>query len=485
MKAQRDKSIASLDKSSIGMKGKKWDEKALEEMTERDWRIFREDFDIRTKGGRVARPLRTWKEASLSSTLMKAIDSMGYREPSPIQRQAIPIALGHRDVIGIAETGSGKTAAFLLPMLMYLKSVPREQYLSVDEQGPLAIIMAPARELAQQIEAEAQKFCAHTGDVTVSIVGGNSIHEQAYLLRRGAHVVIGTPGRIKDCLENHYLVLNQCSYIILDEADRMIDMGFEPQVKAVLDAMYGQLKSADPDEAARQEAEAAQGKAAFRTTMMYTATMEPAVERLAKDYMRAPATVMIGDQDSVKNRRIVQEVIHVKESQKRSKLLQLLGSGKVETPAIVFVNMKKQCDVVSKFMENGGFDNTVLHGGKTQDLREDALARFKAGEIGYLVATDVAGRGLDIDNVKTVMNYDLPQEISKYTHRIGRTGRAGKDGRALSFWTDADTEILFDLVAYMRSTDQTIPPELARHPDAQSNPRDPGARRRDKVKHVN
>ncbi|XP_066906275.1 probable ATP-dependent RNA helicase DDX23 [Halyomorpha halys] len=205
-----------------------WSEKDLNEMTERDWRIFREDYNITIKGGRIPDPIRNWKEVNFSPEIMEIVDKVGYKDPTPIQRQAIPIGLQNRDIIGVAETGSGKTLAFLVPLLMWIQSLPKIERLEDADQGPYAIILAPTRELAQQIEEETNKFGGPLGIRTVVVVGGLSREEQGFRLRLGCEIVIATPGRLIDVLENRYLVLNQCTYIVLDEADRMIDMGFEP-----------------------------------------------------------------------------------------------------------------------------------------------------------------------------------------------------------------------------------------------------------------
>lgn len=208
-----------------------WSEKPLDEMADRDWRIFKEDFSIVTKGGNIPHGLRDWSEANLHPEVHKVIHTVGYKEPTPIQRQAIPIGLQNRDIIGVAETGSGKTAAFLIPLLEWIMSLPKIERYEDADQGPYAIILAPTRELAQQIEEETVKFGKPLGIKTVSVIGGLSREEQGFKLRLGCEIVIGTPGRLVDVLENRYLVLNQCTYVVMDEADRMINMGFEPDVK--------------------------------------------------------------------------------------------------------------------------------------------------------------------------------------------------------------------------------------------------------------
>ncbi|MCD7454239.1 DEAD-box ATP-dependent RNA helicase 21 [Datura stramonium] len=225
-----------------------WSDKELEEMTEIDWRIFREDHNISFKGSKIPRPMRNWAESKLTTELLKAVKRAGYKKPSPIQMASIPLGLQQRDVIGIAETGSGKTAAFVLPMLTYITRLPPLSEEN-ETEGPYAVVMATTRELAQQIEDETVKFAHYLGIKVVSIVGGQSIEEQGFRIRQGCEVVIATPGRLLDCLERRYCVLNQCNYVVLDEADRMIDMGFGPQVVGVLDAMpSSNMKPKNEDE---------------------------------------------------------------------------------------------------------------------------------------------------------------------------------------------------------------------------------------------
>lgn len=226
-----------------------WSEKAHDEMTERDWRIFREDYNITIKGGKIPNPIRSWAESGFPKEIIEIIDKVGYKEPTPIQRQAIPIGLQNRDIIGVAETGSGKTLAFLIPLLSWIQSLPKIERLEDADQGPYAIIMAPTRELAQQIEEETIKFGQPLGIRTVVVVGGLSREEQGFRLRLGCEIVIATPGRLIDVLENRYLVLSQCTYIVLDEADRMIDMGFEPDVQKILEYMPVTNLKPDSEEA--------------------------------------------------------------------------------------------------------------------------------------------------------------------------------------------------------------------------------------------
>jgi len=448
-----------------------WSDKELENMTERDWRIFREDYNISIKGGNVANPIRQWRESSIPEAILDIIDSVGYKEPSPIQRQAIPIGLTNRDIIGVAETGSGKTAAFLIPLLVWIQSLPKQTRIEEADQGPYAIIMAPTRELAQQIEEETNKFGEPLGIRTVAVIGGLSREDQGFKLRLGCEVVIATPGRLIDVLENRYLVLSRCTYIVMDEADRMIDMGFEPDVQKILDHMPVTNEKPDNDiaEDLNLLQENFRTKNKFRQTVMFTATMPPAVERLARTYLRRPAIVHIGSIGKPVER--VEQVVYMcKENDKRNKLISILNSG-IDPPIIIFVNQKKGADVLAKGLEKMGYNAATLHGGKGQEQRETALLGLKEGAKDILVATDVAGRGIDIKDVSMVINYDMAKSIEMYTHRIGRTGRAGKSGKSVTFLTADDSHLFYDLKAMLVSSPvSSCPHDLANHPEAQNKP---------------
>ncbi|XP_035220370.1 probable ATP-dependent RNA helicase DDX23 [Stegodyphus dumicola] len=474
--AEKEQEIIRLKKIKRKEDKQKWDDrhwsqKSMDEMTERDWRIFREDFNIAIKGGRIPNPIRHWKESGLPKSILEIIEQLGYKDPTPIQRQAIPIGLQNRDIIGVAETGSGKTLAFLIPLLVWITSLPKIERNEDIDQGPYAIIMAPTRELAQQIEEETIKFAKTLEIRTVAVIGGLSREEQGFRLRLGCEIVIATPGRLIDVLENRYLVLNRCTYIVLDEADRMIDMGFEPDVQKILEYMPVTNQKPDTDEAEDEEKLLANfnSKNKYRQTVMFTATMPPAVERLARSYLRRPSIVYIGSAGKPVE-RVEQIVYMVTENVKRKKLMEILEEG-VEPPVIIFVNQKKGADVLAKGLEKMGYNSCTLHGGKGQEQREYALASLKGGSKDILVATDVAGRGIDIQNVSMVINYDMAKTIEDYTHRIGRTGRAGKHGIAVTFITKEDSHLFYDLKQLiMTSPISTCPPELANHPDAQHKP---------------
>ncbi|KAL6526158.1 Envelope glycoprotein gp160 [Orobanche minor] len=461
--AQKRKEQAADSYDTFDMRvDRHWSEKKLEEMTERDWRIFREDFNISYKGSRIPRPMRSWEESKLGVELLKAVERSGYKTPSPIQMAAIPLGMQQRDVIGIAETGSGKTAAFVLPMLNYITRLPP---ISEDNEaeGPYAVVLAPTRELAQQIEDETLKFAHYLGVKVVSIVGGQSIEDQGFKIRQGCEVVIATPGRLLDCLGRRYVVLNQCNYVVLDEADRMIDMGFEPQVVGVLDAMpSSNMKPENEDEELDD-------KKIYRTTYMFSTTMPPPVERLARKYLRNPVIVNIGTAGKATD-LITQHVVMTKENGKMDRLRRLLHELGYDRTAIVFVNTKKVADNVAKILAQDVFKVTTLHGGKSQSERDTSLEEFRTKRCNVLVATDVAGRGIDIPDVAHVINYDMPSNIQSYTHRIGRTGRAGKTGTATTLLTMNDTDVFYDLKQMLIHNKSPIPPELAKHEASKFKP---------------
>eukprot|EP00948_MAST-09A_sp_MAST-9A-sp1_P002676 g2676.t1 len=480
--------------------------------------------------------------------------------------QSIPIGLRGRDIIGIAETGSGKTGAFLLPIIcacldmgtLYGSSNRRSGHDDDDEregsltnrssgfvrkhnadrtlcgtEGPIAIVLAPTRDLAIQIEQDCINLTKDFTDIrTCCVVGGRSMDEQTTILQQGVDIVIATPLRLVDALMNRYVVLHQTAFVVLDEADRMIDMGFGPQVEAVLDFVGGteagahgtdgslrggvmeliKRKQNQIKEKAQQEqlailGAAAAGSAAGLTSKppadesispassdlekkkkktstmkdvtftMFSATMPAEVLRLAKQYLKQPVQIQIGDPDSVRNRRIKQvNMMLPSENSKQGKLASTLKQwlGKSSMPIIVFMNTKRKIDQISNRLRDQGIRGVVLHSSINQARREENLARLKNGAVSVLYATDVAGRGLDIKNVQLVINYDLPDNkdkkgIDRYCHRIGRTGRAGREGTAINFILEENSNIFADLVKYLRSTNTPIPPELARHKEVVGN----------------
>ncbi|OQU83862.1 hypothetical protein SORBI_3005G191200 [Sorghum bicolor] len=460
----RDAADGDLYEASDMHVDRHWSDKALEEMTERDWRIFREDFSISYQGSGVPKPMRHWSKSKLGAKLLRAVDEAGYRKPSPIQMAAIPLGLQQRDAIAVAETGSGKTAAFALPLLSYVAGLPP----ITDENrhdGPYALVMVPTRELSEQIAEETARLARYLGVRVVPVFGGGSektIAEQSERIQKGCEVVVATPGRLLDLLERRYVVLNQCNYVVLDEADRMIDMGFEPQVASVLAVMpSSNLKPQNEDEELDE-------KKVYRTTFMFSATMPPAVERLARTYLRNPVVVTIGTPGKA-TELITQNVMMLKESEKMPQLHRLLRDLRDKT-VIVFCNTKKTTDWCFNELKNAGFGVTALHGNLTQAERKASLDGFRNRQFNVLVASEVAARGINIPDVAHVINYDMPSSINKYIHCIGRTGRAGKKGVATSFLTLENTDIFFDLKQMLIQSNSHVPPELAKHKASQFKP---------------
>lgn len=415
--------------------GQHWSQKSLEDMTDRDWRILREDFHIETKGGSIQHPLRDWSETGLIAPgLVEIISSkLKYREPTPIQRITIPNVLRGRDFVGIAATGSGKTLAFLLPSLCQLSKLPPLNDITKLD-GPFTLILAPTRELAQQIEAEAKKVVNLWSRPTkvTSIVGGHSIEEISYSLSDGCDILVATPGRLIDCLENRMLVLKQVRILVLDEADRMIDFGFEDQLTTIL---------------ARTES------VSGRQTMMFTATMSNTVEKIANGYLTKPAYVRVGSDDTKAQIKQIVEYLPSEEQRFQKMARDILP--KFRAPIMIFINYKKTADwLVSKFSSETRFKVTTLHGSKSQEQREHSLNMLRTGKVDIMIATDVAGRGIDIPDVSLVVNFQMCTAFESYVHRIGRTGRAGRSGCALTFLGDKDDiHVVEALLKYVRTND--------------------------------
>lgn len=330
--------------------------------------------------------------------------------------------------------------------------MPRlDEYRSQD--GPYAIVLVPTRELAQQIEEEANKFALPFRYRTISIVGGRSYEDQVLELRHGVEVIIATPGRLRDIIDRRILVLNQCSYVVLDECDRMLDLGFEEDVNYILS--YLPPLSQKPDYVPDSDI------LKYRQMTMFSATMPPALEKVAKTYLHQPAVVYIGSVGQAVE-TVNQIIEFVPDEKKLARLLALLQN-MYDPPVIVFVNMKKNVDLLAKSLEQNGYQVATLHGGKSQDAREAALHLIKTGRKHILVATDVASRGIDIPNVSLVVNYDMAGTIEVYTHRIGRTGRAGKSGTAVTFLTMEDSSIFFDLKQTLIKSKSKVPSALLQH----------------------
>ena len=315
-------------------------------MTERDWRIFREDNEIIIKGGRVPHPIRSWTEGNiLPDYILKSISEAGFKRPSPIQMQGIPIGLEKRDMIGLAPTGSGKSLAFIIPLIIYLN--PLERITSVNsEHGPYAIILAPSRELAIQIHETFKTFAKSSNIKAALVIGGRSHDEQIIHLELGAEVIIATPGRLQDALQQGFTSLENCNYVVLDEADKMIKENFEESLNYILDCIPStNLKSIDEKLAEIEEKECKEGNKNYRITMMFSATMNPTLESLARKYLRCPSYISIGE-PGLGKKNIKQTVLFLSEEQKRSKLRHILNDyDSYRLPMIIFVNKKRDADL--------------------------------------------------------------------------------------------------------------------------------------------
>ena len=464
-------SLALVDKRAERLELLPWSKKLTSEMNSRDWRIFREDNEIWVSNCRnIPVPFRSWSESNLPQDLLEAIHHCGYTKPTPIQMQAIPIALLGKDLIGISSTGSGKTAAFILPMLAYIKNNPKNST-SLGQDGPLALVLAPSRELAIQIEQEATKFSSFCKIKTLTIVGGRSAEQQTMILSQGVELIVATPGRLADSLDAKQTVLNQCFYVVLDEADKMVDLGFEAYLNRILDSIPSH---ANDDYAASSAPELGEFPPCYRITQMFSATMPASVEKLTRKYLRNPVTVTIGEVGGNAKIDIEQRFEFLpSEKDKRRALLESFKNSPELLPAIVFVNSKRSADFVGQTLDTFGYNVIVLHSGKMQDKREDAIKSFKSGKSNILVATDVAGRGIDIPDVQHVVNYDMAKNIEDYTHRIGRTGRAGKSGHATSFILSPDDDLILpDLKKFLQQAKQFVPDELNHISDHHKRKRD-------------
>lgn len=348
----------------------------------------------------VYTPEHSFEDFEINDLLKRNLRSRDYKIPTQVQDKAIPLGLEGKDVIGIANTGTGKTAAFLLPLLNNL----------INNRGQKALIIAPTRELAQQISQESRAFSSGGKIYDTLLIGGVSIRPQLRDLQRNPQVIIGTPGRIKDHLERGSLRLDSVSTIVLDEVDRMLDMGFIKDIRLIL----GKLPTK-------------------RQSFFFSATLSPTIDGLIRTFTHSPVTVMAKTAETSDN--VDQSVVRYNEkTDKMDKLHDLLIVDKVEK-TLVFCETKHGSDRLSKELEKRGFTSDAMHGNKSQGQRQRALRKFKEGEVEILVATDVAARGIDVNGITHVVNYDIPHTYDDYTHRIGRTGRGNNIGYAVTFVT--------------------------------------------------
>ncbi|KAH7578240.1 hypothetical protein ACOSP7_000549 [Xanthoceras sorbifolium] len=435
---KRIEPIPALDHSSIDYEPFNKDfyeeNESISGMSEQDVMECRKSMAIRVSGFDVPKPVKTFQDCGFSTQLMHAISKQGYEKPTSIQCQALPIVLSGRDVIGIAKTGSGKTAAFVLPMIVHIMDQPELQ----KEEGPIGVICAPTRELAQQIYLETKKFAKSHGIRVSAVYGGMSKLEQFKELKAGCEIVVATPGRLIDMLKMKALTMLRATYLVLDEADRMFDLGFEPQIRSIV----GQIR---PD----------------RQTLLFSATMPRKVEKLAREILSDPVRVTVGEV-GMANEDITQ-VVHVipSDTEKLPWLLEKLPGMIDDGDVLVFASKKATVDEIESHLAQNGFKVAALHGDKDQASRMDILQKFKSGIYHVLIATDVAARGLDIKSIKSVVNFDIAREMDMHVHRIGRTGRAGdKDGTAYTLITQKEARFAGELVNSLIAAGQNISVEL-------------------------
>jgi ATP-dependent RNA helicase DDX5/DBP2 len=382
-------------------------------------------------------PITSFAAAPFPASVVRELEQQGFQNPTPIQAASWPVALAKRDLVGLAETGSGKTLAFLLPGLVHVES-HRKSVGKLSRKTPVRVlVLAPTRELAMQIH-QVCNTCKAIRATSVCVYGGVPKGQHQAAVRNGCDVLVATPGRLIDLLETQDVDLSTVSYLVLDEADRMLDMGFEPQLKVIMEAIPSQ-----------------------RQTLMFSATWPSDVQRLAKSYLSNPIKVTIGSVELSGNQKIVQTVEVVEEFEKQSKLQKLLTQWcKGKDRILVFMLYKKTCDKMANTLARQGWPAVGIHGDMSQAQRNNSIAAFKSGESTILVATDVAARGLDIKNIKYVINVEFPLRIEDYVHRIGRTGRAGETGKAHTLFTKGDKDHARDLVKVLSQTNQIIDPAL-------------------------
>ena len=393
--------------------------------------------------------MTSFEQLQLIKPLQRALAGEGYERPTPIQAQTIPPALAGQDILGCAQTGTGKTAAFAIPILNRLgqrnrKSIPRR---------PLALVLAPTRELAVQIGESFGAYGRHLHLRQALIYGGVSQARQVRALNRGVHVVIATPGRLLDLMNQGHLSLDKLETFVLDEADRMMDMGFLPDLQRIIRQLPKQ-----------------------RQSLFFSATLPPKIVELSHELLTDPVSVNVTPKKSTSVKAIEQRVLFVERRGKQTLLQKILNKAGVER-TLVFTKTKRGANAVAGKLERSGIKATAIHGNKSQNARQKALDAFRRNDVQVLVATDVAARGIDIDGITHVVNFDIPLDPDSYVHRIGRTGRAGADGVALSFCTSqehADLRAIERLIGQKINVDPDQP--AANLPRDQSNE---GSRRRE------
>ncbi|KAK9539960.1 hypothetical protein VZT92_002439 [Zoarces viviparus] len=397
--------------------------------------LYRRNKEVTVKGRDIPKPIIQFHEAAFPSYVMEVIVKQNWTDPTPIQSQGWPVALSGKDMVGIAQTGSGKTLAYLLPAIVHIQHQPFLEH----GDGPICLVLAPTRELAQQVQQVAAEYGRASRLKSTCIYGGAPKGPQIRDLERGVEICIATPGRLIDFLECGKTNLRRCTYLVLDEADRMLDMGFEPQIRKIVEQIR-------PD----------------RQTLMWSATWPKEVRQLAEDFLKDYVQINIGALQLSANHNILQIVDVCNDMEKEDKLIRLLEEimSEKENKTIIFVETKRRCDEITRRMRRDGWPAMGIHGDKSQQERDWVLNEFRYGKAPILIATDVASRGLDVEDVKFVINYDYPNSSEDYIHRIGRTARSQKTGTAYTFFTPNNMKQASDLISVLREANQAINPKL-------------------------
>lgn len=362
-----------------------------------------------------------FKDLNLIAPILNALDATGYTSPTPIQEQAIPVILDKKDVLGCAQTGTGKTAAFAIPMLQLLSKTPPRK-----ANRPIRVlVLTPTRELAIQIEENFTRYASELPIRNLVIFGGVGAQPQKDALKKGVDVLIATPGRLLDLYNQRFISLKELEYFVLDEADRMLDMGFIHDVKKIIALL--------PEK---------------RQTLFFSATMPPEIQKLADSILRNPVKIEVTPESTTAEK--INQIVYFVEKNNKKHLLQHILNEKEIARVLVFSRTKHGADKIAKDLVKNGISAEAIHGNKSQGARQRALSGFKDKKLRALIATDIAARGIDIDDLAFVINYDLPNVPESYVHRIGRTGRAGKDGTAISFCDDEEYEYLRDIEKTIR-----------------------------------
>ncbi|KAF2555260.1 hypothetical protein F2Q68_00018045 [Brassica cretica] len=427
--------------------------KDISNMTEQEVNTYRKELEIKVHGKDVPRPIKSWHQTGLTTRILNTIKKLNFQNPTPVQAQSLPIIMTGRDCIAVAPTGSGKTLSFILPMLRHIKDQPPVE----PGDGPIGLVMAPTRELVQQIHTDIKKFAKSLSIRSVAVYGGSGVAQQISELRRGTEIIVCTPGRMIDILSTNsgkVTNLQRVTFLVMDEADRMFDMGFEPQITRI-------IQNIRPD----------------RQTVLFSATFPRQVEALARKVLTRPVEIQAGGR-SVANKDINQFVEIKLESEKRPRLVELIEEWYDKGKVLVFVGSQEKCDGLYNDLKNKcGYRCQSLHGGKDQIHREVAVSEFKSSVCNLLVATSVAARGLDVKGVELVVNFDAPNHYEEYVHCVGRTGRKGC---ALTFVSEDDAKYAPDLVKALERSDQFNDEEDVRRAAKEAQKKEDGVEEEDK-----